>query len=176
MTSIDLNIKNTIGGMFFSKPINKNKAKKTEKQSVDKSAVDENYNYSHNALTSDNLIQRSSVYNSSLSSPVMQRSSSYTVAISDEGIVRSSKFVFDLSNTWWKKIPLIFSWWTKILCFPLILIKNITDFILSLFISTIFIAIGLWYFEIITDEVVTGILQGIGDRGLSILSALGVPI
>lgn len=89
---------------------------------------------------------------------------------------RSSSLVFDLSETWWKKIPSVLMFTLKIAFAPLSFIKWISDVLVSVVFLAIVGTAVLWYFNIIPDQQVVSYLNQIGERLLNIIRQSGAPL
>lgn len=106
----------------------------------------------------------------------LSRSSHFTAELLHIDVGRSSQFILNINSTWWKHIPALAKFFIQTLFFPILLLKYILDLVLSFIVVCIFGSIILWYIGWIPEEVVVNFFGGVGDRGLSILERLGVPL
>ena len=124
------------------------------------------------------LIQaaRSSNYNTDLSGGGYSRSSVFVLDIGKNDFSRSSGYFFDLSRSWWMSIPLVLRVFLNIFLLPINLVRFILDFTLSFFVVGIIGVFILWVFGVIPDSIVADNLIILGDRLLSIVQKMGLPI
>ena len=125
----------------------------------------------------NSLPARSSLPAALASSPMaFQRSSVFSHDLGGNAIQRSSMLTFDLSQSWVFKLPQLVLAALKIIFLPFFIIYYIVDFAVSALVLFILGSTVLWYLEIIEDQLVVDIFNNVGERGLAILRASGVPL
>lgn len=125
----------------------------------------------------NSLPSRSSLPAALASSPAtFQRSGVFAHDLGENTIQRSSMLTFDLSQGWVSRLPHLILGALKIIFLPFFIIYYIVDFAVSALVLFILGSTVLWYLEIIEDQLVVDIFNNVGERGLAILRASGVPL
>lgn len=106
----------------------------------------------------------------------ISRSSVFNHEVGGDGVLRSSIYSFDLSSTWYMKVPKVLLFFVRVLFLPIIGLYYLIDMLVSLIVLTVLGSVVLWGSGFIEDEAVIKFFTDIGDRGLEIVRALGVPI
>ena len=125
---------------------------------------------------SEVLYGRSSSYTTDLSGGGYARSSVFVSDIGKNDFHRSSSYTFDVSQTWWKSIPKVVKFFLSFAFLPILLVRYILDFSLTLIVVVTLGSIFLWLFGFIPDETVTIFLTNIGDRLLLMAESLGLKL
>jgi hypothetical protein len=89
---------------------------------------------------------------------------------------RSSSLTFDASGSIFYRAPGAILFCLRLFFMPLRLISFVADTLLSIVLLSIFMAVLLWAFGVLPNELVEPFLTSLGDRGLDLLAKLGLEL